>query len=209
MQSPAAKLTGHRVWTAMDKSIISQAPYFDAREVRRELTQMFEPQNGVAQAARPAVLDRLKELLKTARIEANRQLVSDGNGRRCAEGLANFQDELIRLVYDYTRGASLSGHQPVRRRAHGRHRHRRLRARPACSLLRHRSAVPAALQADALGRERRRVHALSAVGPGAEGRSRHAHRRPMPQAVARRRDHPHHAAGCALHPGRRGRCSRS
>ncbi len=86
----------------MDKSIISQAPYFDAREVRRELTQMFEQQNGVAVAARPAVLDRLKALLKAARIEANRQLVSDGNGRRCAEGLAKFQDELIRLVYDYT-----------------------------------------------------------------------------------------------------------
>ena len=86
----------------MDKSIISQSPYFDARELRRELTQMFEAQNGVAQAARPAILDRLKGLLKTARSEANRQLVSDGNGRRCAEGLAKFQDELIRLVYDYT-----------------------------------------------------------------------------------------------------------
>jgi [protein-PII] uridylyltransferase len=86
----------------MDKSIISQSPYFDARELRRELTQMFETQNGVAQAARPAILDRLKGLLKTARSEANRQLVSDGNGRRCAEGLAKFQDELIRLVYDYT-----------------------------------------------------------------------------------------------------------
>ena len=56
----------------MDKSIISQASYFDAREVRRELTQMFEQQNGVAVAARPAVLDRLKGLLKSARIEANR-----------------------------------------------------------------------------------------------------------------------------------------
>jgi [protein-PII] uridylyltransferase len=86
----------------MDKSIISQAPYFDAREVRRELTGMFEQHNGVATAARPAVLDRLKGLLKTARAEANRQLVRDGNGRRCAEGLAKFQDELIRLVYDYT-----------------------------------------------------------------------------------------------------------
>jgi [protein-PII] uridylyltransferase len=59
-------------------------------------------------AARPAVLDRLKALLKTARAEANRQLVSDGNGRRCAEGLAKFQDELIRLVYDYTCATSIA-----------------------------------------------------------------------------------------------------
>jgi len=86
----------------MDTSIISQSPYFDARDLRRELTGMFEKRNSVAHTARPAVLDRLKGLLKTARSEANRQLVTDGNGRRCAEGLAKFQDELIRLVYDYT-----------------------------------------------------------------------------------------------------------
>ncbi len=36
----------------MDKTIISQAPYFDARDMRRELTQMFEAQNRAATAAR-------------------------------------------------------------------------------------------------------------------------------------------------------------
>ena len=76
----------------------------------------------------------------------------------------------------------LPRHQPLRCRAHGHHRHRRLRPRPARPLLRRRSAVPAALQADALGRERGGVHALSAVGPGAEGRPRHAHRRAVAQA---------------------------
>jgi [protein-PII] uridylyltransferase len=86
----------------MDKTIISQAPYFDAREMRRELTQIFEAENRAATAARPALLDQLKALLKTARAGAKTQLVSDGNGRRCAEGLAEFQDELISLVYDYT-----------------------------------------------------------------------------------------------------------
>ena len=48
------------------------------------------------------MLDKLKELLRTARTEADRQLAADGKGRRCAEGLSAFQDELIRLVYDYT-----------------------------------------------------------------------------------------------------------
>jgi [protein-PII] uridylyltransferase len=86
----------------MDKSIIGQAPYFDAAEARRELAQVFEAHNREAHAARPAVLDRLKELLKAARLAANRQLAQDGNGRRCAEGLSHFQDELIGLVYDYT-----------------------------------------------------------------------------------------------------------
>src|SRR5437879_6008308 len=86
----------------MDKSVASTAPYFDAGEAGRELMAFLEAQRGQAQDARPAVLDKLKQLLREARIEAARQLAADGKGRRCAEGLAAFQDELIRLVYDYT-----------------------------------------------------------------------------------------------------------
>src|ERR1700680_2775383 len=86
----------------MDKSVASTAPYFDAGEVGRELMALLEAQKGQAQNARPAVLDKLKQLLRDARTEAARQLAADGKGRRCAEGLSAFQDELIRLVYDYT-----------------------------------------------------------------------------------------------------------
>ena len=42
--------------------------------------------------------------------------------------------------------------------------------------------VPAALQADAVGRERRRIHALHALGSGLQGRARDAHRRTVPEA---------------------------
>ena len=86
----------------MDKSISSSAPYFDAGEVGRELMGLLEARKGAVLDARPAVLDKLKELLRTARTEAARQLAADGKGRRCAEGLSAFQDELIRLVYEYT-----------------------------------------------------------------------------------------------------------
>ncbi len=86
----------------MDKSIASTAPYFDAGEVGRELVRCIEAQSGGVQEARPAVLERLKALLRSARAEAARQLAADGRGRRCAEGLAVLQDELIRLVFDYT-----------------------------------------------------------------------------------------------------------
>ena len=86
----------------MDKSIATAAPYFDAGEVGRELVDFIAAQKGAVQEARPAVLGRLKELLRSARTEAERQLAADGKGRRCAEGLAEFQDELIRLVFDYT-----------------------------------------------------------------------------------------------------------
>jgi len=86
----------------MDKGIATTAPYFDAGEVGRELVRLLEARSGAAQEARPAVLERLKDLLRTSRTEAARQLAADCKGRRCAEGLARFQDELIRLVFDYT-----------------------------------------------------------------------------------------------------------
>jgi len=86
----------------MDKSIASSAPYFDAGEVGRELMGLLEAKKGAVLDARPAILDKLKQLLRTARAEAERQLAADGKGRRCAEGISAFQDELIRLVYDYT-----------------------------------------------------------------------------------------------------------
>ncbi|HWB45810.1 MAG TPA: [protein-PII] uridylyltransferase [Hyphomicrobiaceae bacterium] len=86
----------------MDSSRIPKAPYFDVSALGRELAANIAQHGGNEQAARPAVLERLKELLKAAREAASAQLVADGDGRRCAAGLSRFQDELIRLVYDYT-----------------------------------------------------------------------------------------------------------
>lgn len=80
-----------------------KAPYFDGREVGSELLALVAEHGSVANA-RPALLERLKGLLKFAREEADRQLLEDGNGRRCAEGLSNFQDELVHLVYGFTVG---------------------------------------------------------------------------------------------------------
>jgi [protein-PII] uridylyltransferase len=85
----------------MDTTVTAKAPYFDAREVAREFADLIKARGGAAEA-RPAVLERLKGLFKSARAEAERQLAADGSGRRCAEGLSAFQDALIGLVYDYT-----------------------------------------------------------------------------------------------------------
>ena len=87
----------------MDKSVTTKAPYFDARALGGALAALAQTHGGALEA-RPAVLERLKELLRSARAEAAQHLQADGNGRRCAEGLSDFQDELIRLVYDYTVG---------------------------------------------------------------------------------------------------------
>jgi [protein-PII] uridylyltransferase len=85
----------------MDTSSFPSAPYFDPQEMRATLTSLLHA-HGNAADARPAVIDRLKTLVKVARGAARLQLESDGNGRRCAMGLARFQDELVRLLFDYT-----------------------------------------------------------------------------------------------------------
>jgi [protein-PII] uridylyltransferase len=58
------------------------------------------------------VLARLKALLKTARAEAERQLLAHGSGRSCAAGLSAFQDALVSLVYDYTVTQAYSAENP-------------------------------------------------------------------------------------------------
>ena len=100
------------------------------------------------------------------------------------------------------RQASLSVGESVRGRAHGDRRDRRLRPRPAGAGLRHRSAVPAALQADRLGRVGRRGDPLLPVGHGAEGRPRHALGRRMHPPGQGGHDDPHRDPRGAL-PARR------
>jgi [protein-PII] uridylyltransferase len=85
----------------MDTSRFPQAPYFEPRELRETLTALFNA-HGSAAEARQDIVERLKTLVKAARGTARLQLEVDGNGRRCAMGLARFQDELVRLIYDYT-----------------------------------------------------------------------------------------------------------
>ena len=76
-------------------------PYFNPRLLREELTALFKA-SGSAENCRPAVLQRMKDLVANARQMAREQLLLDGNGTACAHGLSHFQDELISLIYDYT-----------------------------------------------------------------------------------------------------------
>jgi [protein-PII] uridylyltransferase len=95
----------------MDTAALLRPPYFDPHEVSAELAELAKTHGGVDRA-RPAVLGRLKEVLRTARAEAQRQLVAEGSGRRCAAGLAAFQDALIGVIYDYTVTQAYSATNP-------------------------------------------------------------------------------------------------
>lgn len=65
------------------------------------MTFAFNAKGGASEA-RPFLIERLKALVADARSSARTALEIDGNGRKCAESLSYFQDELIRLIYDWT-----------------------------------------------------------------------------------------------------------
>ncbi len=95
----------------MDNAALVKAPYFDPSAARAELSRLVEQHGGAAEA-RNDVLDCCRALMKTARAAAEAQLMADGNGRRCAEGLSRFQDELIRLIFDHTVGHAYRATNP-------------------------------------------------------------------------------------------------
>jgi [protein-PII] uridylyltransferase len=81
--------------------MLRASPYFDPALLRQELTAIFNAK-GDPDKARPAVIARLKELVADARNAARAALEIENNGRKCAASLSHFQDELIRLIFDYT-----------------------------------------------------------------------------------------------------------
>ena len=85
----------------MDITAKPKSPYFDPFAVRQEVADLVAARESRSEG-RAAVLERLKGLLNSAHAAARHQLEADGDGRRCAQGLSLFQDELIRIVYDYT-----------------------------------------------------------------------------------------------------------
>ena len=85
----------------MDKTLPTPPPYFDRQEARATLTGFYRELSGRETKLRRAVLDYLKGLTEAAHLHAERQLFEDGSGRACAEGLSEYQDELINLIYDF------------------------------------------------------------------------------------------------------------
>ena len=78
------------------------APYFDFDLLRRETAKLAKAHEPQDTQLRAALVNYLKPLVEQAHIAAKRQLEEDGDGRACAQGLSDFQDALIRLIYDFT-----------------------------------------------------------------------------------------------------------
>ena len=86
----------------MDQSLIRRAPFFDPESLRDELTALAREFSGRESEMRSRVIERLKQVVAESRKAACEQLEADGDGMGCAQGLSEHQDELIRVIYDFT-----------------------------------------------------------------------------------------------------------
>lgn len=76
-------------------------PFFDPLASRDTLAALWNKHGTNNAELRQELLAYFKELVREARTAAQTGLEADGNGRRCAQTLSDFQDELIRLIYDF------------------------------------------------------------------------------------------------------------
>ena len=76
-------------------------PFFDPLAVRDALDALWNRHGENRPEMRAELLDLLKDLVRNAHEAAKAGLEADGSGHRCARALSIFQDELIRLIYDF------------------------------------------------------------------------------------------------------------
>jgi [protein-PII] uridylyltransferase len=73
----------------------------DTAAISADLEKLAKTHAGRERELRTAVAQRLKAALTQARAEAERLLLKDRHGRRCAERLCQVQDEIIRILYEF------------------------------------------------------------------------------------------------------------
>ena len=76
----------------------------DVKGLRASLRAMLGKHGATSPAFRPAVVQHLKEILQSARAEAEARLLRDGSGTACAENLSHVEDEIIRALFDLASG---------------------------------------------------------------------------------------------------------
>ncbi len=85
----------------LDKPRDNAANLFDEHTVVADLGRVAENHNGSEQDLRRAVAQRLKTALVAGRTNAERLLLQDRQGRRCAERLCAMQDDIIRVLFEF------------------------------------------------------------------------------------------------------------
>jgi len=81
----------------------ASAELIDTRALAAELDKLAAASTGDEAGLRATVAQCLKAALNEGRSRAEQWLMADRNGRRCAERLCRMEDEIIRLLYDFSR----------------------------------------------------------------------------------------------------------
>jgi [protein-PII] uridylyltransferase len=76
------------------------APLIDIPAFKQRLHGIAGEMDKASPQFRPAVVAQLRQCLEHAHEEAERRLIADGEGTRCAERLSQAEDELIRELFE-------------------------------------------------------------------------------------------------------------
>jgi [protein-PII] uridylyltransferase len=93
--------TGPR--TAPEHSAKNAGDLIDSRAVIADLEKLARNHNGNERDLRAGLAQRLKTALNEGRAKAERLLLKDRHGRRCAERICRLEDEIIRILFDFAR----------------------------------------------------------------------------------------------------------
>ena len=85
----------------LDQPRDTAADLFDEHSIVAELGRVAEDHTGSEQELRRAVAQRLKTALIAGRAHAEKLLLKDRQGRRCAERLCQMQDDIIRVLFEF------------------------------------------------------------------------------------------------------------
>jgi [protein-PII] uridylyltransferase len=87
--------------TPADHASPEAAELFDAPAIAAELEGLAKLHAGHDRELRKAVAQHLKTALIAGRATAERLLLQDRRGRRCAERLCAMHDEIIRVLFEF------------------------------------------------------------------------------------------------------------
>jgi [protein-PII] uridylyltransferase len=87
--------------TTADQPRSGSMTLFDAPALAADLERLGASHSGRERDLRGAIVQRLRTTLAEGRAKAERMLLEDRHGRRCAERLCFMHDEIIRVLYEF------------------------------------------------------------------------------------------------------------
>src|SRR6516162_4438638 len=99
--TPPALRYPHATMLTLSDQVSPEAEIFDAVAIAADLERLSDVHAGNERELRLAVSRLLKAALADGRAAAERLLIADRHGRRCAERLSLMQDEIIRVLFEF------------------------------------------------------------------------------------------------------------